>query len=178
MNRIWLALMLGALGIVSGCSSSLYQGNLAARDASGTERHFVLYWTRTSPLVGRATAGPATLLTECSPSTRVEFIDQYEGIVFLGTPGRDRILGQVGATEAHLVCGRVTNYGTWADAKAGPLSLMVYCEPAPTDQSREPRNYIAARPYPYIFQIVEKTKKWSLFGETLEAPPLPECRQR
>jgi hypothetical protein len=166
-----------SLWLTAGCANTLYQGELVAPDASGHERHFVLYWTKTDPLLGQAKAGPAILLTECSPFTRIEFDDQPEGIVFRGTPGFDRLPSQTVALERDYVCGKVINYATLRDAHAGPLAMAIYCQPAPGDDfAVQPRNYLAAQPEPYSFPVVEKTRRWSLFGETLAAPPVPECR--
>ena len=165
------------LWLTSGCANVLYQGDLVAPDASGKERHFVLYWTKTDPMLGQAKAGPAILLTECSPSTRIEFDDQPEGIVFRGMPGFDRLPRQTVALERDYVCGKVINYTTLREAHAGPLTMTIYCQPVPGDDfAVQPRNYLAALPEPYSFSIVEKTKTWSLFGETLAGPSVPECR--
>jgi hypothetical protein len=166
------------LWLTAGCVNSLYQGELAASDAYGRDRHFVLYWTKTDPLVGQSKAGPAILLTECSPFTRIEFEDRPDGIVFRGMPGFDLLPGQAGAVNPDPICGKVLNYATLGDAQAGPLAVAIYCQPVPGDGfAVQPRNYLAARPEPYVFPIDEKIKKWSLGGETLAGPPVPECRE-
>jgi hypothetical protein len=177
ISRRFLLLAM-ALWSVTGCANSLYQGELAAADAYGKERRFVLYWTKTAPFLGQAKAGPAILLTECSPLTRIDFGDRPEGVVFRGTPGFDLLPGQAGEVNPDTICGKVINYATLGDAKEGPLALAIYCQPAPGDGfAVQPRNYLAARPEPYVFPIDEKIKKWSLGGETLEGPPAPECRE-
>ena len=80
--------------------------------------------------------------------------------------------------ERDQIFGRVANYTTPRDAHAGPLSLAIYCQPVPGDSfAVQPRDYLAARTQPYSFPIVEKMKRWSLFGETLSGPPVPECRR-
>ena len=178
MRRIFLLLNTTTLLLTSGCTNSLYQGEIAARDAYGNERQFVLYWTKKDPLVGAATAGPAILLTECSPLTRIDFSERSEGIVFLSSTDQDRLPGQSGAVNSNLLCGKVTNYAGLTEAKEGPLSVAVYCEPIPNDFAVEPRNYLAAQEQPYSFPIVEKVKKWSFLGETLAGPLVPECRSR
>lgn len=178
MRRI--ILLLGATTILcaSGCTNVLYQGEISARDAYGKERQFVLYWTKKDPLIGAATAGPAILLTECSPLTRIDFSERAEGIVFLSSTDRDRLPGQGGIVNPNLICGKVTNYARLTEAKEGALSVAILCEPIPNDFAMEPRNYLAAQPQPHTFPIVEKVKKWSFLGETLEGPPVPECRRR
>jgi len=178
MKRICFPLLAFILCIVSGCTNFLYQGEISAQDAYGKERHFVLYWTRTDPLIGQAKAGPAILLTECSPLTRIDFSEQVEGIVFRGMPGFDRLPGQSGATDQNVICGKVANYARWTDAKEGALFVAAFCEPVPNDFALEPRNYLAVRSEPYSFPIIEKVKRWSFLGETLEGPPVPECRSR
>ena len=175
-RRVLLLAM--TLWLIAGCANSLYQGELAASDAYGKDRRFVLYWTKTDPLLGQAKAGPAILLTECSPLTRIEFDDQPEGIVFRGMPDLDLLPGQAGAVNPDPICGKVLNYASLGDAHSGPLAVAIYCQPAPKDDfAVQPRNYLAARPEPYVFPIDEKIKKWSLGGETLAGPPVPECRE-
>ena len=177
MIRRRVYLLAAVLWATAGCTNLLYQGDLAALDAYGKERHFVLYWTKTDPLLGETKAGPAILLTECSPLTRIEFADQPEGIVFRGMPGLDRPPGQATATDPNQICGKVITYTTWREAHAGPLGVAIYCQPVPGNEfAVEPRNYLAAKPEPYSFPVVEKISRWSLFGETLSGPPVPECR--
>jgi len=178
MRRFILYVCASTLLLASGCTNYLYQGEMSARDAYGNERQFVLYWSKKEPLIGDATAGPAVLLTECSPLTRIDFSERAEGIVFLSSSDRDRLPGQGGAVNPNLICGRVTDHVRLTEAKAGTLSLAILCEPIPNDFAVEPRNYPAAQAQPYVFPIVEKVKRWRLLGETLEGPPVPECRSR
>jgi hypothetical protein len=178
MRRIVLLVCTTTLLFTSGCTNFLYQGEISARDAYGKERQFVLYWTKKDPLIGEATAGPAILLTECSPFTRIDFSERAEGIVFLSSTDRDRLPGQSGAINSNLICGKITNYARLTEAKEGPLSVAVYCEPIQNDFAVEPRNYLFAQALPYSFPIVEKVKRWSFLGETLGGPPVPECRRR
>lgn len=178
MRRIVLFVYAATLLITSGCTNFLYQGELSARDSYGKERQFVLYWTKKDPLIGAATAGPAILLTECSPLTRIDFSEREEGIVFLSSTDRDRLPGQGGAVNQNLLCGKVTNYAKLTDAKEGSLSMAIFCEPIPNDFAVEPRNYLSVQAQPYSIPIVEKVKKWSFFGETLGGPLVPECRGR
>ena len=170
-------LLVVSLWLTAGCVNSLYQGELAALDAYGKDRHFILYWTRTDPLFGQSKAGPAILLTECSPLTRIDFSDRPEGIIFRGMPGFDLLPGQAGAVEAPI-CGKILKYATLGDAGAGPLDVAIYCRPASGDSfAVQSRNYLAARPDPYMFPIDEKIRHWSVWGETLPGPPVPECRE-
>ena len=177
MSRIRLLLLAVTLLLGTGCTNLLYQGELTAPDASGKERHFVLYWTKTDPLIGQAKAGPAILLTECSPFSRIDFGDQPEGIVFRGMPGFDRLPGQTGTADLNPICGKITTYVTLAYAHTGPLAVAIYCLPVSDEFAVQKRNYLAARPEPYLFSIAEKINRWSFFGETLPGPPAPECRE-
>jgi hypothetical protein len=178
VSRRHLFLLALNLWLASGCTNVLYQGEVNAPDAYGKMRHFVLYWTKTDPLLGQAKAGPAILLTECSPLTRIEFDDEPEGIVFRGMPGFDRLQELTGALERDQICGKVINYTTLREAHAGPLAVAIYCQPVPGDSfAVQPRNYLAAQAEPYSFPVVERIKRWSLFGETLSGPPVPACRQ-
>ncbi len=178
MLRIGLLLGTLVLWITAGCTNHLYQGEIAAQDAFGKERHFIIYWSKKDPLIGEASAGPAILLTECSPLSRISFDERPDGIVFLGSTDQDRLPGQSTSASPNLTCGKVTNYARWTEAEEGPLSVAIFCEPVPNDFAVEPRNYLAAKPQPYMFRIVEKIKMWSFFGETLAGPPTPECRSR
>ncbi|NJD90566.1 MAG: hypothetical protein FIA91_03480 [Geobacter sp.] len=178
MKRHWLPLLTLIICCTAGCTNFLYQGELAALDSYGKERHFVLYWTKTEPLMGEAKAGPAILLTECSPLTRIDFSERFDGIFFLGMPGDDRLPGQRRTTSWDMVCGKIANYARWVDVPAGQLSLSILCEPLHDEFDVEPRNYLAARQEAYSFPVVEKIKRWSFFGETLDGPLTPDCRGR
>ena len=176
MRRIgWLITAL-ALCFTTGCTNFLYQGEITAPDAYGKERHFVIYWTRKEPLIGGASAGPAILLTECSPFTRISFDEQPEGLIFRSTSEFDRLAERSTGVDPNLICGKVTNHTQWSEAKEGALSLAIFCQPVPNEFAVEPRNYLAASPQPYTFPVAEKVKKWSFFGETLPGPQPPECR--
>lgn len=177
MRRIFMLPVGFALLFSTACTNTLYQGEIPALDAYGKERRFILYWTKTDPLIGEIKAGPAVLLTECSP-TRVDFTDQAEGIVFRGEPGFDRLSGAATSVEPGQVCGRIMGHAALSEAGAGPLSVRIDCQPMPPDDfALRPRNYLAARSGPYFFPLAEKVKTWSLLGKTLEAPPVPECRE-
>ncbi|MBI1920425.1 MAG: hypothetical protein HYS23_05000 [Geobacter sp.] len=178
MRRFGMILNVLALWITAGCANFLYQGEITALDSYGKERHFVLYWTKTDPLIGEAKAGPAILLTECSPFTRISFDEQPDGLIFRGMPGLDRLPGQGGAVDPNLICGKVTNQAKWTEVKVGALAVAIFCEPVPNEFAVEPRNYLAVRPQPYTFMVAEKVKKWSFLGETLEGPPVPACRNQ
>lgn len=178
MRRILLFVCTATLLLTSGCTNFLYQGEILARDSYGKERQFVLYWTKKDPLIGAPTAGLAILLTECSPLTRIDFSERAEGIVFVSSTDMDRLAGQVSEVNANLTCGKVVNYARLTEAKEGALAVAILCEPIPNDFAVEPRNYLAVQAQPYSFPIVEKVKKWSFLGETLEGPQVPECRGR
>jgi hypothetical protein len=178
MNRIKYSLVITVLWIISGCANFLYQGEITAPDSLGKERHFIIYWTKTDPLIGQAKAGPAILLTECSPATRIDFADQPEGIVFRGMPGFERLPGQTGTVSLNQICGRVTNYHSLTEAMEGSMTIRMECAPISDEFAVQPRNYLAARPEPYTFPIVEKEKKWSFTGETLPGPGVPPCREQ
>ena len=174
--RIRFLVLATILLFSSGCTNLLYQGELTAQDAFGNERHFLLYWTRTDPLIGQAKAGPAILLTECSPFTRIDFADQPEGIVFRGMPGFDRLPGQTAPDNRNLVCGKITSYSSLNEAHEGPLAMAIFCQPISDEFAVQKRNYLAARSEPYTIPVSEKINRWSFFGETLPGPPVPDCR--
>ncbi len=177
MRRIGLLLTALTLWLTAGCTNLLYQGELTALDSSGNERHFILYWTKSDPLVGAAKAGPAILLTECSPFTRISFDEQPDGLIFRGAPGEDRLPGDNPSIVTDLTCGKVATYSRWVDAREGALSLAILCQPINSDFQLQPRNYLKARGESYTFSIVQQVRKWSFFGETLPGPAIPECRK-
>jgi hypothetical protein len=161
---------------LSGCTNYLYQGRLSGLDAYNKANQFTLYWPRTEPLIGRAKAGPAILMTDCS-STRIDFSEQPEGIVFRGEQGRDRLAGEAASVSRNQICGSIVGQRRLADVQAGELSLFINCEPMPADDfDAQPRNYPKAQAGPYIFHIVEKIRHWSLFGETLPGPEVSCAR--
>ena len=155
---------------LGGCANYLYQGELAGMDAHDKPNRFTLYWPKTEPLVGSDKAGPAILMTGCS-TTRINFSDQPEGIVFRGEPGMDRVAGASASVTQNQVCGKFVGPTRLVQVQAGALAVAISCEPMPADEfAARPRNYPRAKTEPYIFQIVEKIKRWSWFGETLPGP--------
>jgi hypothetical protein len=155
---------------LSGCTNYLYQGELSGMDAYDKPNRFTLYWPKTEPLIGRDKAGPAILMTDCS-TTRIDFSDQPEGIVFRGEPDRDRLAGATTTVTQNQICGKFIGPLKLAEVQAGALAVAINCEPMPADEfAAQPRNYPKAKAEPYIFQIVEKIKRWSWFGETLPGP--------
>jgi len=174
MQRIRTVPALVLFFFLAGCTNALYQGELTALDAGGEQRDFVLYWTRTDPLIGKTKAGPAVLLTACSP-TRIDFTQQAEGIIFRGMPGFDRLPGAEGTVADGTVCGAFLSSAPLIDLGAGPLPVRVDCEPVSDEFSIRPRNYPAVRPEPYLFHVVEAKKQWSLLGSTLPGPHPPPC---
>lgn len=159
-------------GALAGCTNYLYQGRLAGADAYNQANQFTLYWPKTVPLIGRDKAGPAILMTDCS-TTRIDFSDQPEGIVFRGEQGRDRLAGNTSSVSLNQICGRIAGQQKLAEVHAGELPVLINCEPVPADDfDAQPRNYPKARAEPYIFHIVEKIKRWSWFGETLSGPDI------
>lgn len=164
-------LLVGLTALLSGCTNYLYQGKLTAMDAHGKERHFVLYWTKTDPLIGKSKAGPAILLTECS-TTRIDFSDQPQGIIFRGERGRDRPAGKGKSAALPQTCGKILGYAKLADVPAGPLNVEIDCTPLSNSFAIQKRDYLKAREKPYAFPVVEKINRWSLMGTTLPAPVL------
>lgn len=155
---------------LTGCTNYLYQGRLAGVDAYNKANQFTLYWPKTEPLIGRDKAGPAILMTDCS-TTRIDFSDQPEGIVFRGEQGRDRLAGATSGVSRNQICGSIVGQRQLAEVHAGELLVLINCEPMPADEfDAQPRNYPKAQAEPYIFHIVEKIKRWSVFGETLQGP--------
>jgi len=145
---------------LQGCANSLFQGEIVALDSGGQERQFVLYWTKTEPIVGEPKAGPAVLLTQCG--VPVTFVEQPVGIVFRGVPGQDRLANQDMLPESQI-CGRFVGETTFIDIDVDTLSITMLCEPVTSDFSVN-RAYLTASSDHYQFQVSE-TKSWSLFGK-------------
>jgi hypothetical protein len=113
-------------------------------------------------------------MTDCS-TTRLDFSETPDGIVFMGEPDQDRLPGERASVGLNQRCGVLQNALILSDIRPGEIALMINCEPMPADEMAAfPRNYPKAQPSPYLFRIVEKIKRWSFFGETL-AGPEPNC---
>jgi hypothetical protein len=155
---------------LTGCTNYIYQGRISGVDAYNKANQFTLYWPKTVPLIGRDKAGPAIFMTDCS-TTRIDFSEQPEGIVFRGEEGRDRLAGATSGVSRNQVCGSFVGQQKLVEVHAGKLALLISCEPMPADEfDTQPRNYPKAKAEPYKFHIVEIIKHWSLFGETLQGP--------
>ena len=161
---------------ISGCANHVYQGEISALDSKGKERQVVLYWTKTDPLLGKAKAGPASLLTECGGP--IFFDEQPTGILFRGTPGQDHLVIGEGEDGPDMVCGRFNNQNKFTEIDEGPLAVSVYCAPVVNEFSLSPqKSYIQARQAPYQFQITSQ-KEWSLFGKTPDVPGPLKCHDQ
>lgn len=173
------AMLLGTLLFLlcGGCTNYLYQGELTARDACGNERHFLVYWTKTDPLIGLPETSPAHLLAECSPDTSIAFNDQPDGIVFRGVPGADRLPGPDLPLNPDQECARVEGFSSLGEVGPGKLPVTFYCIPAGLSAGSTPaRNYPAARREPYLFPITERLRHFSWRREPFAAPAPPICR--
>lgn len=158
---------------VFGCANHVYQGEISALDSKGKERQVVLYWTKTDPLLGKAKAGPASLLTECG--VPILFDEQETGIFFRGTPGQDHlVIGETG-DSIDMVCGRFNNQNKFTEIEDGTLSVSVYCIPLVDEFSlASRRSYIQARQAPYQFPVTSR-KQISLFGKIPDVPGPFDC---
>ena len=164
------------LGFSQGCTNYLYTGKITAQDSFDTDREIVLYWNKTDPLIGSPKAGPATLLTQCS-LRKPSFVEQEQGIVFYGDPGRDLDIDTKPIQSQDHVCGRFTNRESFVEISPGPLSLEILCNPEFDEFAVDHKKlgYLKARKdQPYTFDIQEAKKEWSLIGKILEESP-PQC---
>ena len=169
MNIIrWIFAML-LVASVSGCANHVFQGTTSALDSQGEERQVVLYWTKTDPLLGKAKAGPASLLTQCG--VPITFVERENGIVFRGIPGQDHITVGEGVDDPDMICGRLNGPAKFTSIEDGNISVNVFCVPVINEFSEaKRRSHIASREEPYQFSITSTTKR-SLFGGL---PPVPE----
>lgn len=159
---------------LSACTTHVYTARMDVQDSQGEQRQAVLYWTNTSPLIGKRKAGPAVLMTECG--ARLRFDERPEGIVFRGTPGQDKPVNQATTSGADFECGRFTAHQRFIDISDGKVPLTILCQPVSGEFSVDPRKYIAARPAPYEFDVTSE-KHWSLIGSHEGIiPPPPDCQ--
>lgn len=159
------------------CTNTVYQGKLEVLNSQGQAEKALVYWTKTEKLIGESKAGPVVLLTSCS-TRHIDFEDSADGIVFRGTPGQDRLMGQSGSVAEESECGKIENARMITELSAGPLNLNIGCEALMNDFAvlRGPFSpfYIQARKEPYQFDIQENSI-FSLFGTIPEAPKPPDC---
>lgn len=166
--------------ISTACSHTLYQAELDALNAQGDPIKTVVYWSKTSPLLGVEKAGPIMLLSECS-TRRLEFVDSDQGIVFWGKLGGDARMGEQTPLQDRTVCGSIGGeYSAIADIEVGRLPVTIHCQ-AFTDAfslSSPPYTdaYLAARSQPYWYDI-KSTSHWTFWGEVPIAPVAPTCHQ-
>lgn len=162
------------LGLLAGCTTTVYQGSIKAPDAGNTQRQVVLYWTKTEPWVGDAKADIAHLLTECG--SLVVFENTGQGIVFRGEPGRDiPVSGQANSPNT-FECGRFVDAKDLKAVTTGPVALTIQCNPVSDDFSVTPRQYLKASSQPYEFNITAD-EQWSMLGTTPTVPKPPACVQ-
>lgn len=173
-------IMAGGL-CLSACSHTVYQAQLDGTNADGRPIKTLLYWSKTSPMLGDAKAGPIVLLSECS-NRRVDFVDSEQGIVFRGNRGKDRLLGDSAPIQKPSVCGFVVQqpeHRAIPELDAGLLPVTIRCQ-AVSDaftvvKPPYTNAYLAPREQAYLFDV-KAERYWSFFGEIPQLPPPPECR--
>jgi hypothetical protein len=163
-----------SLAVLNGCTNYLYKGQIIAEDSKGRDRDVIIYWTKTSPLLGGDKAGPASLLTECG--SLVSFDEQEQGIFFRGEPGKDRFADSQTPVKNGDICGKFLNEFRFVDIGSGALELSILCIPEDADDfSLFQRSYVSAKHSPYKFNVIE-FHDWSFLGKSLPAPSVPDCR--
>lgn len=173
-NLIFLSLL-----VYQGCTNKLYHGEIDASNSDNQESKVVFYWTKTELFIGNDKAGPGILMTECS-TRRLTFLEREDGIYFFGTQGMDKLADQTPLTSQDIQCGKIVNEMRFTDIQAGPVNIAIGCL-ADIDEftvltGRYSPAYVKASKEPYAFAIMESSS-WSFFGEPLDTPSQPECRQ-
>ena len=181
MNKSYLFIVLFSNFLfIQACTNTLYYGEIDAYNSDNKETKVVLYWTKTEPLIGTDKAGVAVLLTECS-TRRLNFLERENGIVFFGEPGKDIQADQIPINTQNIPCGKIVNEVSYENIQAGPLAVKIQCKAALRDSFLAPpeglsSSYIKAIDTPYTYDIMEKSS-CSFFGETIDFPLQPTCRQ-
>jgi hypothetical protein len=156
IRRITLLLL---LGLAFGCGTTYsYRGYLEAKDNTGTERTFLLYWNKTErPLWFDEVEGTVRLLPE--QGKVLAFVEGNDGIVLRRDP---TILDGGGDREVPVngECGRVLGADTVADLEVGEVAVVIWCNGIGDSDGFAiggpfitPRSRIA--PYVFIIERVE-----------------------
>ncbi len=156
-----LAKSLLLLGLLSGCTTTLYTGRFTATDSAGKEQPFVVYWNAPEPLIGARTASPVPVLP-CYPRT-LQFEEQPAltgsgaptWIVLRAEPGQDQPVASV-PQLAEGICGRILNAPRVADLTGAELELTITCEAAAADEFSTLKPYLKARTEPYRVTILQR----------------------
>jgi|GEM_PF-1437747 len=180
MNKLYcLILIIFSLFFLQGCTNKLYHGEIETLNSNGQESKVVFYWTKTEPIIGSDKAGPGILMTECS-TRRLTFSETEDGIYFFGTQGMDKLADQTPVTTQNIHCGKIVNEMKFTNIQAGAVNIKIECladiDEFTTLTGRYSPAYIKVSKQPYAFEIMESSN-WSFFGEPLDAPSQPECRQ-
>ncbi len=166
--------------LTSGCTHSLYQGELEVLNSNDEPRKAVIYWTKTDVVIGEDKAGPAILMTECS-TRRLSFVEKGTGLYFFGAPDRDRLMNQAKPINTpNILCGKIIDKLRFKSIEPGPLEVNIRCtanvDEFSVDTPGASPAYIKAQQEPYTFEITE-TSDWNMSGEVPFAPPVPTCRE-
>lgn len=152
--RIRLILMGALLGSTAGCGTTYsYHGYLASIDNTGTQRTFLLYWSKTERLLWFDEAeGTVRLLPENGKV--IKFVEGESGIVLRRDPA---ILDQGGPERAVPVggeCGRVLTADLVEELPEGDVKLVIWCDGI-GDEFAIGGKLIILKPRdePYIFTI-------------------------
>jgi len=163
------------VAVLSGCTNFIYHDTIVAPDTAGVDRKVLLWWPKTEPLIGAAKAGPASLITECGETLTLD--DQPAGVIYRGSPDRDRLPGGTAPVADGTECARLQGLGALKEFSGGEVLLQVRCEPLPGDEfSAVSHTRIRPSEQPYRFDMREE-RKWSLLGSALPPPAPPECKE-
>lgn len=148
-----------------GCATYVYYGELSSEDSSGEMRNHLIYWTKTSRVIGFDECSEVIrLCTERSYATIV-FKETEEGIIFPRDPEYKKVVLQ---TDTAGPYGKILDAEKVSELKEGKLRLVIYCEFDSTDFTSGDHHTLKAREAPYEFDILRK--KSSEFGNGV-----PKC---
>ena len=154
--------------ILSGCTHTLYQGQIKKQDYRGIEREYQLYWTKSEPFIGSTNVSHVVLNAACG--TAKEYTQTDTGHR-LRLP-TDRFQGS-GAVENNLRdCGKLHVDGRLEEFNDNKIGVSVTCTPIVGDFDAIKPVMLKASATPYSFPLQVKTS-WSFMSNAPAPVPLP-----
>jgi len=136
-----------------GCATYVYYGEITAEDSSGEMRDHLIYWTKTTRVLGFDECSEVVrLCTEHSYETIV-FKETEDGIIFPRNPEYKKVIFQ---TDTAGPYGKILDAMKVRELKEGKLRLAIYCEFDSTVFTLGDHHTLKAREAPYEFDIIRK----------------------
>ena len=158
-------LVIISLIIIQGCTHSLYQSDIVAKNNLDQEQAYRLWWIKTSVLSSQKGSGSMMLDMGCSVHA---LTDSAEGIVMI-LPA-DQYTTTIGQEGAKLNCAKVNNIKSISQFDKGDILINATCSPQQEEFSLVEKTFLGVNTTHKFPVIKSEIKDVSDAPERLPCP--------